>query len=138
MLDQRGRLVECGWATEEVRKYERAAIRAGKLRIKEWDYYCVLTPNYGLALTVADNGYLGFLGVSWMDLKSRTAINDAAVLPWPMGKMRLPESADAGDIEQNHPSGMRLRFGHEPGGRRLTVEAPNFGRGTGLKGELWL
>ena len=138
LLDQRGRLVECGWATEEVRKYERAAIRAGKLRIKEWDYYCVLTPNYGLALTVADNGYLGFLGVSWMDLKSRTAINDAAVLPWPMGKMRLPESADAGDIEQSHPSGMRLRFGHEPGGRRLTVEAPNFGRGTGLKGELWL
>lgn len=73
LLDARGELVERGWATKEVRQYRRSAIRANGLRVKEWDYYCILTPDYGLALTAADNGYLGFLGTSWMDLRARTA-----------------------------------------------------------------
>ncbi|WP_375209177.1 DUF2804 domain-containing protein [Hyphomonas jannaschiana] len=137
LLDARGRLVERGWATEEVRQYERSTIRANSLRIKEWDYYCILTPDFGLALTVADNGYLGFLGTSWMDLKSGTAVNDGAVIPFPMGRMDLPESADSGDIVQNHKD-MSLSFLHEPGGRRLIVDAPRFDGGCGLKGELWL
>ena len=66
LLDARGQLIDRGWATEEVRQYDRSAIRASGFRIKEWDYYCILTPDFGLALTVADNGYLGFLGTSWM------------------------------------------------------------------------
>ena len=115
LLDARGRLVERGWAIEEVRQYERSAIRTNGLRIKEWDYYCILTPDYGLALTVADNGYLGFLGTSWMDLKTGTAVNDGAVIPFPMGRMGLPQSADRGDIVQNHKD-MSLSFLHEPGG----------------------
>lgn len=137
LLNAQGHLAECGWATSEVRRYERAAIKAGGWRIKEWDYYCILTPDYGLALTVADNGYLGFLGVSWMDLKTGTAINEAGVIPWPMGRMRMPSSADAGDIAQE-TSSVKLAFRHEAGGRRLTVDAPNFGGGVGLKGDLWL
>lgn len=137
LLDTRGHLAECGWATREVRRYDRAAIRASRLRIKEWDYYCILTPDYGLALTVADNGYLGFLGVSWMDLKAGTAANEAGVIPWPLGRMHMPASADAGDILQQ-TAAVKLAFRHEPGGRRLMVDAPKFGGGAGLKGELWL
>ena len=75
LLDARGRLAETGWATAEVRRYDRAQIAAGKLRIKEWDYYCILADAFGIALTVADNGYLGFLGVSWMDLAAGTAVS---------------------------------------------------------------
>lgn len=137
LLDRRGHLVERGWAASEVRQYDRAAIRAGGWRIKEWDYYCILTPEYGLALTVADNGYLGFLGLSWMDLVKGAATNHGAATFWPMGKMKLPASADRGDIVQS-ASGVSLAFRHEPGGRRLTVDAPGFAKGAGLKGELWL
>lgn len=137
LLDRRGRLIERGWATSEVRRYDRAAIRASGLRIKEWDYYAILTPDYGLALTVADNGYLGFLGISWMDFRKPSATNHGAATFCPMGKMKLPASADSGDISQS-ASGVSLTFRHEPGGRRLTFEAPGFDRGAGLKGELWL
>jgi len=137
LLDAHGRLVERGWATQEVRQYERSAIKANGLRIKEWDYYCILTPDYGLALTVADNGYLGFLGTSWLDLQNGSAVNDGAVIPFPMGHMGLPSTADDGDIVQHHKD-MSLTFRHEAGGRRLIVDAPQFGGGKGLKGELWL
>ncbi len=67
LLDESGHLAEAGWADAEVRRYDRAAVTAPSWRIKEWDYYCVLTPEHGLALTVADNGYMGLLGVSWLD-----------------------------------------------------------------------
>ena len=137
LLDANGRLGECGWATQEIRRYDRGAIRAMPVRIKEWDYYCVLTDAFGVALTVADNGYVGFLGVSWMDFRQRTAVNHGAARGLPMGSMKLPASADTGDIVQALPK-LSIAFRHERGGRRLTIDAPHFDNGRGLKGELWL
>ena len=135
--DAAGRLIDLGYATREVRRYDRAAIGAEPVRIKEWDYYCVLDGDFGLALTVADNGYAGFLGVSWMDLRGRRFVNHGALIAEPMGSMALPASADRGDIVQVQ-DGLELAFRHEPGGRRLTVHAPGFDDGRGLSGEVWL
>lgn len=137
LLDEQGRLIERGWASAEVRRYERDAIRASGWRIKEWDYYCLTTDRHALALTVADNGYLGFLGVSWIDLGARTAINHGAVRPFPFGQMRMPASADSGHIDQRQ-SKLRLAFKVESGGRHLEVEAPDFADGKGLSGAIHL
>ncbi|MBK9012326.1 DUF2804 domain-containing protein [Novosphingobium sp.] len=137
LLDARGRLVEPGWATAEVRRYDRQAIRASGWRIKEWDYYCILTDDHALALTVADNGYLGFVGLSWMDLKSGTAVNHGAARAFPFGRMRMPASADTGDVDQRQGD-IHLAFRHEPGGRRLCFSAPGFDSGKGLSGEILL
>lgn len=138
LLDEQGRLVERGWATSETRRYDRAMARpAQPERLKEWDYYCILDDAFGLALTVADNGHMGFLGVSWMDFEARGFVNGGVSLPAPHGAMGLPASADSGDIVQEH-KGLRIAFRHEPGGRRLTIDAPQFDKGRGLSGEVWL
>lgn len=137
LLDSRGRLIERGWATSEVRRYDRAAIHAQPVRIKEWDYYCITSPTHALALTVADNGYVGFVGVSWMDFGARTAVNFGGGKALPMGSMRLPPSADTGNVTGIHPR-VSARFHHEPGGRRLVIDAPQFDDGRGLAGEIWL
>ncbi|WP_374531419.1 DUF2804 domain-containing protein [Novosphingobium sp.] len=137
LLDGQGRLAECGWGVAEVRRYDRAAIRASGWRIKEWDYYCILTDDHALALTVADNGYLGFLGMSWIDFKRARAINHGAIRPFPFGRMQMPASADAGEIVQSR-GGIDLAFRHEPNGRRLTFAAPGFDGGRGLSGEIVL
>ncbi|WP_430333942.1 DUF2804 domain-containing protein [Rhodococcus sp. ACT016] len=137
LLDARGRLTEAGWATAEIRHYDRAAIAAPSWRVKEWDYYCVLTPDHGLALTVADNGYMGLLGVSWLDLGARHEVTENVMLPFPMGRMGLPASADAGDVVVGHQK-MRIAFRHVAGGRVLTVDYPGFDGGRGLRGELHL
>lgn len=138
LLDASGHLLARGWATRETRRYQRSAIRAPQPeRIKEWDYYCVLAEDYGIALTVADNGHMGFLGVSWLDFKTPAAVNGGQGLPAPHGAMNLPVSADVGDIVQVHPK-MSIAFRHEPGGRRLTIDAPHFDQGKGLSGEIWL
>lgn len=139
LLDSEGRLVETGWATSEVRRYRRDMARPPEPeRLKEWDYYCILTPDYGIALTIADNGHMGFLGVSWMDFQAGTAVNGGVGMPEARGAaMAMPPSADAGDIVHAHPR-MRMAFRHEPGGRRLTFDTPDFDKGKGISGELFL
>ena len=137
LLDARGRLVEPGFARSEVRRYRRGAVKAHPLRTKEWDYYAVLNDDVGLCLTVADNDYLGALAVHWLDFRARKALQGGALIPFPMGGMALPESADAGDIVQTRP-GLSMAFRHEAGGRRLTVDYPGFAGGKGLKGEVRL
>lgn len=137
LLDARGHLLARGYATSEVRKYARAAIKAHPLRIKEWDYYCVLTDRYGLALTVADNDYLGFLSVTWLDFERRSFTSEEFLLPFPMGAMQMPESADAGDVVQEHEK-LSIAYRHVEGGRELSVAAPRFAAGQGLEGKLFL
>lgn len=139
LLDANGHLVERGWAASEVRRYERAAIGVAPddTAIKEWDYYAILSPDFGLALTVADNGHMGFLGVSWMDFQTRSFVNGGVGLPAPHGAMDLPPSADAGDIVHAHPK-LEIAFRFAPGGRVLTFDAPDFDKGAGISGEIVL
>jgi hypothetical protein len=48
LLDSTGGLIERGWARSEVRRYSRALAKpAQPERLKEWDYYCILTPDFG-------------------------------------------------------------------------------------------
>jgi hypothetical protein len=56
LLDAEVSLRDPGWARRQLLNYDRAAIRAPAWRIKEWDCYCVLAGDHGLALTMADNG----------------------------------------------------------------------------------
>lgn len=141
LLDARGVLAEAGWATDEVRTYDRSRIAASRLRIKEWDYYCILSDgesgSYGLALTVADNGYVGLLGVSWLDLATPSQTTENALIPFPLGRMRLPASAATGDVTV-HRGDLRIEYRHEEHGRRLIVDHPGFGGGRGLTGDLLL
>ena len=38
LLDKNGNIAEPGWARGLVSQYRRADIKAGRIRIKEWDY----------------------------------------------------------------------------------------------------
>ncbi|OWY83049.1 DUF2804 domain-containing protein [Rhodococcus sp. BUPNP1] len=141
LLDDDGVLAEAGWNTSEVRTYDRQRVAAPRFRIKEWDYYCVLSDGvdgpFGIALTVADNGYMGLLGVSVLDLAGRSETTENALVPFPLGRMRLPHTADGGDVVVEH-GGLRIEYHHEGLSRRLIVDHPRFGGGRGLSGELVL
>ena len=137
LLDGKGRLIETGWATDEARRYRRAAVGAGWHRIKEWDYYAVLNDRYGFACVVADNGYMGLLNAVCLDFEKPGFIEEGIIIPFPRGRMKLPESADEGDIVQHHPK-MDIAFRHVPGGRRLTLSYPGFGKGRGMEADLFL
>ena len=60
LLDEKGNLTEPGYAKKLLPAYRRRDIKANKLRIKEWDYYFIGNGRYGIALTIADNSYMGW------------------------------------------------------------------------------
>ena len=67
LLDEKGHLIECGYATKLIKNYDRNHIKAGKLRIKEWDYYLIYNDKYGIAITLDDNSYMGLNSFTLLD-----------------------------------------------------------------------
>lgn len=100
LLDKSGNIAEPGFAKKLLWQYSRADIKAGKLRIKEWDYYYIGNQDCGLCLTVSDSGYVSCLSISILGFgKEPFQLNDSEIGAFPLGKMNLPASSEKGDIK---------------------------------------
>lgn len=97
LLDERGNLTEPGWARRLLPVYERAKVKGGATRLKEWDYYLVMGEGFALALTIADNSYMGLDSISLLDFEEGWQVTKSPMRLLPMGKTGLPERSDRGD-----------------------------------------
>ncbi len=125
LLNKKGHLAQAGYATKLVKSYDRKAIKAGKLRIKEWDYYLVYNKDFGIALTVADNGYMGLISASFLDFITGETQTLSPMIFMTLGKLNLPSDSEAGDIHYKDDK-LEISFTHEKGGRRLKLNIPHF------------
>ena len=137
LLDANGALAQAGYATAPVRRYRRGAVRANPLRIKEWDYYCIADDTAVLALTIADNGYMGLCSATLIDLPMGWQQTRTFMTAFPMGKTRLPETSDTGDVAASG-KGYSLRFENRDGFRTLSVRVENFCEGKPLSARVTL
>ncbi|MBR4334425.1 MAG: DUF2804 domain-containing protein [Clostridia bacterium] len=112
--DEQGLLTETGYATSLIKQYDRNRVKASRLRIKEWDYYCIVSDCYALALTIADNGYMYMDSVSLLDFSENAQATKSVILP-PFGKRSLPATSEKGDI---HVSGKGYEMTFENDGKR--------------------
>lgn len=97
LLDENGNVKSPGYATSMVYQYDRNAIKAGKLRIKEWDYYLIYNRKYAIALTVADNSYMGLISASVIDFEQRTEKTTSPMTFMPKGRTNLPSTSATGN-----------------------------------------
>lgn len=130
LLDENGDLVEAGYANSLVKTYDRKAIKAGKYRIKEWDYYYIGNADYGLALTIADNSYMSLVSASVLTFKAPCFERTASDMAWfTKGKLGLPSTSKEGDlVYENKKKGISFAFKHENGKRRLIGTWDKFGK----------
>lgn len=98
LLNERGNLNEAGYAFSLVKDYDRKAIKANSMRIKEWDYYYIGNDEYGIALTIADNSYMNLMSVSILDFKKPNFITKSYMQFFSNGKVGLPKSSKIGDV----------------------------------------
>ncbi len=96
LLDEQGSLREAGYAKKLLPVYDRARIRGKALRIKEWDYYLVMNGQFALALTIADNSYMGLDSISFMDFWEKAQITKSPMRLMPMGSTGMPASTAEG------------------------------------------
>ena len=125
LLGSDGNLLEPGWARSLLPVYRRADIKASAMRIKEWDYYLITDGHIGLALTIADNGYMGLDSVSFLDFDGKWEKTASRMRALPLGRTQLPESSAEGASEISR-SGYALAFYHEDGARMLSFHMDKF------------
>lgn len=132
LLDKDGNLAKAGYATSLVRTYDRKKIKAGKLRIKEWDYYLIYNQQFGVALTVDDNSYMGLTGISFLDFTNRTEKTVNLMTALPMGKTGLPSSSDTG-VTHFRDKRCYFSFKVKDGKRILLASMENFDQGQPIR-----
>jgi len=103
LLDERGFLTEEGWAKQPLWRYERAKIAASPLRIKEWDYYYILSHDgqYGITFTMSDLGYISLYAICWLDLKKNKFYQSDSLGFFPMGRSGFPASSLEGELRHS-------------------------------------
>ena len=137
LLDRTGNLYEAGYSTKLVKTYNREDIKAGKLRIKEWDYYYVGNEDCGIALTIADNSYMGLGSVSVLDFKKKTFITKSVMTLFPMGKTNLPSTSVEGDVSFDTKK-LKIVFENNGISRKLKCTFKKFKNGLDLNCDIEL
>ncbi len=135
LLNEKGDLSEAGYAFQLVKTYDRKAIKAKNSRIKEWDYYYLGSKEYGLALTIDDNSYMGMVSVSFLDFINRTETTKSFIKPFTKGKLNFPSSSKTGDVVFQNGK-YDFRFLHEGPFRRLICSFKDFRKGEDFRCDL--
>lgn len=123
--DDQGRLAQRGYATRLLLQYDRARVAASRLRIKEWDYYYIGNDNFGLALTIADNGYMSLDSISLLDFEKPWQQTTSRMGFMPLGRRRLPPTSERGDVHVRG-RGYELTFQNNGVKRALYGNMQNF------------
>ena len=135
--DENGRLIETGYATELIKEYDRSRIAAGRLRIKEWDYYAVCNDRFCLALTIDHNGYMTMDSISLLDFSANAQVTASKInLPF-MAKRSLPPTSERGNIRVSG-KGYEMAFDNDGKQRRLYGHMDSFSKDKGISFDLLL
>lgn len=126
LLDGQGNLTQPGYAKRLLPVYDRKKVKGGLTRLKEWDYYYIGNDRYGVALTVADNSYMGLDSISFLSFEGRPwEITRSPMSPFPMGRTGLPSTSAAG-ITASSGKRHALLFQAADGQRNLTAHMDRF------------
>ena len=128
LLDEEGNLLEAGFAYDLVKHYDRNAIKAGKSRIKEWDYYYIGDQYYGIALTIDDNSYMGLVSVSVFDFKYKQHYTKSYMDWLTFGKTNFPSTSKQGHVVKKGKH-FSMVFLNENGKRHLLCTMENVAKG---------
>lgn len=128
LLKEDGSLREPGWSKKLLQVYDRTKIRAPGFRIKEWDYYLVMGDGFAGAFTISDDGYIGLQSVSLLNFKEGWEHTETILNPFPMGKLRLPQSSETGNTVYKDKR-LHMGFFVKDGKRELRCRFKDFYEG---------
>jgi hypothetical protein len=138
LLDNHGELTEPGWSRSLVQEYNRSMIKAPKFRIKEWDYYIVISDGFAGAFTISDDGYIGLQSVSLLVFGDKPHEHTETVLnAFPMGKIGLPSSSACG-VTKYEDKRLQMKFEVLDHKRHITCHFENFYEGKAFDCDIYL
>ncbi len=138
LLDGEGNLTQAGFARRLLPVYDRKKVRGGLTRLKEWDYYYIGNDRFGLALTIADNSYMGLDSISFLSFEGEPwEVTKSPMSALPMGRTGLPSTSAAG-ITASSGKKHAILFQVGEGKRQLTAHMDGFKDGRPLDAQVTL
>lgn len=137
LLNKKGHLAERGYSKHLSKVYNRNMIKTNRLKLKEWDYYLMYNSEFAIALTVADNGYLGVGSISFIDFTRPDYHTASKMMFLPLGKLKMPTSSNFGTVLYNY-KGTYIEIKHENKGRVLKFKMEKFKHNKTISGEILL
>ncbi len=132
LLDEKGNLTQAGYAKKLLPVYDRSKVKGGLMRLKEWDYYYVGNDRFGVALTIADNSYMGLDSISFLSFGDEPwEITKSPMRILTLGKTGLPQTSAEG-VSAISGKGYSLLFRVEDGKRVLQAHMDNFKDGAAI------
>ncbi len=132
LLDEKGDLTQAGYAKKLLPVYERSKVKGGLMRLKEWDYYYVGSDRFGVALTIADNSYMGLDSISFLSFEGEPwEITKSPMRILTLGKTGLPQTSAEG-VSTIFGKGYSLLFHVADGKRVLQAHMDNFKDGAAI------
>lgn len=128
LLDKKGNLIEAGYAFDLVRQYSRKDIRGLISRKKEWDYYFIADDEFGIALTIDDNSYMGLVSISVLDFKNKKDITKSYIKWLTFGEIVFPSTSKDGDVFVENKK-YSMFFGNKNGKRHLVCSMKKVAKG---------
>ncbi len=130
LLGEDGSLAEPGWSKSLIQQYSRKDIKVPKFKIKEWDYYLVLSPSFdfGAAFTISDNGYFGLQSVTLFDFSKPWEHTQTVLNAFPMGKLALSPTSEKGNSVYKSKR-LNMEFLISDGQRRIVCDYKKFYEG---------
>ena len=137
LLNEKGELNEAGFAFDLVKEYRRKDIKARKSRIKEWDYYYIGDQEYGVALTIDDNSYMGMASISVLDFTNKKETTKSPIKWFTNGKVKLPSTSATGDCKLVSKK-YSMVFENDNGKRHLVCHMDKFKDGKPFDCDIYL
>ena len=132
LLDEKGNLTQAGYAKKLLPVYDRSKVKGGLMRLKEWDYYYVGNDKFGVALTIADNSYMGLDSISFLSFEGEPwEITKSPMRILTLGRTGLPQTSAEG-VSAISGKGYSLQFRVEDGKRVLQAHMDNFKDGAAI------
>lgn len=137
LFDASGHLANPGYAKRMPFDYARRDVKASSWRIKEWDYYAVLTDDFGFSCTIADLSYSSLVSANFFDFRTGTYLTKSKIGWFTFGRLGLPSSSEFGSVGY-HDKQFDFDFVRDEVGRRLHCRIKSFSGESDLEADIRL
>ena len=123
LLDEKGHLIEPGYATSMIYDYDSRMIKANPFALKEWDFYQIYLGDYILQVTVGHVSYVANVAANLFSLTTGEEYRFSRLKPFPMRKMYMPPNPDEPYLITERGEDYEFSYVTHSGGRFVGVKA---------------
>jgi hypothetical protein len=123
LLDEKGVLVQPGYARKMMFDYNREQVSAGPFSLKEWDFYQIISGDYVLQLTIGHVSYVASFSVMLFNIQTGEKLSFTRMKALPMRGIGMPRNPEKPNVLEVEGKDYHMRFETLCDERHLIIKA---------------